>query len=297
LGGSLKDAVNVCIKNLGDFQLAISLARITEHGHDGPVLKDILTNTVLPIALGLGNRWLGSWAFWMLHRRDLAVRILLVRYLIFLLEFLLLTFMKTPLQDIVAAFNIHVTEIGESLYDDPGLALLFSQLRSKTLQAVKGSSEISASAEFNFVLQMSRIFCRMGMRFLLTVEFSSDTRTSGCHVLALDLVRSWSFAQPVLAPKTGDVNSRTILSPLPNRLFALGASVRRSSILIDMDLSSIPTSRRGSFSIKEGVKTQQPAESVQEDNDLLARRAGIGKLIKSAKQDLQVPEFDLSAFS
>jgi hypothetical protein len=71
--------------------------------------------------------------------------------------------MKTPLQDIVAAFNIHVTEIGESLYDDPGLALLFSQLRSKTLQAVKGSSEISASAEFNFVLQMARIFCRMGM--------------------------------------------------------------------------------------------------------------------------------------
>jgi hypothetical protein len=154
----LKDAVNVCIKHLGDFQLAISLARITEQSNDGPVLKDILTNTVLPIALGLGNRWLGSWAFWMLHRRDLAVRILLVSYSYFLHGGILLTLTKTPLQDIVAAFNIHVTEIGESLYDDPGLALLFSQLRSKTLQAVKGSSEISASAEFNFVLQMARIF-------------------------------------------------------------------------------------------------------------------------------------------
>src|SRR5258706_15320142 len=83
LGGSLKDAVNVCIKNLGDFQLAVSLARVTEQSNDGPVLKDILTNTVLPIALGLGNRWLGGWAFWMLHRRDLAVRILLVSYPIF----------------------------------------------------------------------------------------------------------------------------------------------------------------------------------------------------------------------
>jgi len=82
LGGSLKDAVNVCIKNLGDFQLAVSLARVSEQCNDGPVLKDILTNTVLPFALGLGNRWLGSWAFWMLHRRDLAVRILLVSYLI-----------------------------------------------------------------------------------------------------------------------------------------------------------------------------------------------------------------------
>ena len=204
--------------------------------------------------------------------------------------------MKTPLQDIVAAFNIHVTEIGESLYDDPGLALLFSQLRSKTLQAVKGSSEISASAEFNFVLQMARIFCRMGMMFLLSVEFWSNTQTSGCHVLALDLVRSWSFAQPVLAPKTGDVNDRAMISPLPNRLFALGASVRRSSILIDMDLSSIPSSRRGSFSVKGSIETQQHAESVQEENDLIARRAGIGKLIKSAKQDLQVPEFNMGAF-
>jgi hypothetical protein len=64
-----------------------------------------------------------------------------------------------------------------------------------------------------------------------------------------------------------------------------------------MDLSSIPPSRRGSFSIKEGTKTQRPAESVQEENDLLARRVDIGKLIKSAKQDLQVPEFDMSAFS
>ena len=63
-----------------------------------------------------------------------------------------------------------------------------------------------------------------------------------------------------------------------------------------MDLSSIPSTRRGSPSIKEGSETQ-PTESVQEENDLIARRAGIGKLIKSAKQDLQVPEFDMSAFT
>jgi len=74
----LKDAVNVCIKQLGDFQLAIVLARIVEQSNEGPVLKDILVNTVLPTAFQLGNRWLGSWAFWLLHRRDLAVRILLV---------------------------------------------------------------------------------------------------------------------------------------------------------------------------------------------------------------------------
>jgi hypothetical protein len=68
----------VCINKLSDFQLAITLARVVEQGDDGPVLSDILKNTVLPTAFRDGNRWLGSWAFWMLRRRDLAVRILLV---------------------------------------------------------------------------------------------------------------------------------------------------------------------------------------------------------------------------
>lgn len=69
--------MSVCIKQLSDFQLAIALARVVEGSDGGPVLNDILKNTVLPTAFKDGNRWLGSWAFWMLHRRDLAVRILL----------------------------------------------------------------------------------------------------------------------------------------------------------------------------------------------------------------------------
>lgn len=79
LGGSLKDAVHVCLKQLSDFQLAVALARVIE-GDDGQVLRDILNNTVLPIAFREGNRWLGSWAFWLLRRRDLSVRILLVSH-------------------------------------------------------------------------------------------------------------------------------------------------------------------------------------------------------------------------
>lgn len=78
LGGSLKDAVNVCIRNLDDFQLAIALARLGEQGDDGPILKNIISSTVVPTAFRDGNRYLASWAFWKLHRRDLAVRILVV---------------------------------------------------------------------------------------------------------------------------------------------------------------------------------------------------------------------------
>lgn len=71
--------MNVCVKQLDDFQLAVALARVVEQGDDGPVLKSLLNNTVLPIAFTGGNRWLAGWAFWLLHRRDLSVRVLVVR--------------------------------------------------------------------------------------------------------------------------------------------------------------------------------------------------------------------------
>lgn len=59
-------------------------------------------------------------------------------------------------------WGVPTIEIGEPHYDDPSLALLFSELKSKTLQTAKGTSEISGRTEFNFVLQMARVFCRMG---------------------------------------------------------------------------------------------------------------------------------------
>ena len=78
LGGALRDAVRICLKQIGDMQLAIALARIVEGNDDGPVLQDILRETVVPLAFADGNRWLASWAFWLLRRRDLAVRVLVV---------------------------------------------------------------------------------------------------------------------------------------------------------------------------------------------------------------------------
>ena len=81
LGGALRDAVRVCLKQIGDVQLAIALARVVEGNDDGPILQEILMETVVPLAFKDGNRWLASWAFWLLHRRDLAVRILVVRFI------------------------------------------------------------------------------------------------------------------------------------------------------------------------------------------------------------------------
>jgi hypothetical protein len=71
--------------------------------------------------------------------------------------------------------------------------------------------------------------------------------------------------------------------------------LRRSSILIDMDLSSFPPTRRASPERKDDEKVRS-IEPIQEESDLFARKAGLGKLIKSAKQDVQVPEFNMDAF-
>lgn len=69
---------------------------------------------------------------------------------------------QTPLQDIAKVLDVPIPSIGDPHYDDTSLALLFSQLKMKTLQTAKGTSEISGRTEFNFVLQIARAFCRMG---------------------------------------------------------------------------------------------------------------------------------------
>lgn len=261
LGGSLKDAVHVCLRHLSDFQLAIALARVVEGSSDGPVLRDILHNTVIPTAFREGNRWLGSWAFWMLNRRDFAVRILV-----------------TPLRDIADALDIQVIEIGEPHYDDPSLALLFSQLRSKTLQTARGTSEISGRSEFNFVLQIARVFCKMG-----------------CHALALDLVRSWSFERPSISVPAPTEHPPTPYATL-RRSLALDPKLRRrSSIMIDIDIASPASTRK--VSPERSLVRAPTQETIKEEGDLLARKAGLGSLLKSAKQDVRVPEFNMDSFS
>lgn len=77
LADHLQDAVNVCLNQIRDLQLAIAIARVYG-GDNGPVLKRLLEEEVLAIAAQEGNRWLASWAFWMLGRRDFALRALIV---------------------------------------------------------------------------------------------------------------------------------------------------------------------------------------------------------------------------
>lgn len=72
--------MNILVSRVQDTQLAIAVARVYE-GDDGPVLHELLEEKILPQAALDGNSWLASWAFWMLNRKDKAVRALVVSLL------------------------------------------------------------------------------------------------------------------------------------------------------------------------------------------------------------------------
>ena len=64
-----------------------------------------------------------------------------------------------------------------------------------------------------------------------------------------------------------------------------------------MQLDSLPPSRPASPTRRAPEPAPGKANDlVNGENDLIARKAGIGSLMKSAKQDITVPEFDMNSF-
>ncbi|EGY22635.1 regulator of V-ATPase in vacuolar membrane protein [Verticillium dahliae VdLs.17] len=223
LADHLTDAVNVCLHQLKDLQLAIAIARVYE-GDSGPVLRKLLEDEVLNVAAREGNRWLASWAFWMLGRKDMAVRSLITP---------VYTLLETPV----------VPDLRSKLFltDDPALVVLYSQLRQKTLQTLRGASKVTPRIEWEFVLHSAKLFDRMG-----------------CDLLGLDLVRNWEFPQPtatVGALLGGEANPLKLLR-------------RRSSLVVDdMPFSSLRNEVRMAESGKGQSGRHQPPPTMFEEPD------------------------------
>lgn len=120
-----------------------------------------------------GNRWLASWAFWMLRRRDMAVRALIVCNISLAQTFYYSNLDKAPVYTLIE--TPRSPDIQSKLYltDDPALIILYSQLRQKTLQTLRGASRVTPKVEWAFVLHSARLYDRMG-----------------CDILALDLGES-----------------------------------------------------------------------------------------------------------
>ncbi|KNG49742.1 wd repeat-containing protein [Stemphylium lycopersici] len=176
LADHLHDAVSVLHNQLGDTQLAIAVARVYG-GDDSPVLLDFLKNKILPQAAREGNRWLAIWAYWLLNRKDMAVRALV-----------------TPLSDLLDVPEITNPLAKSYLTDDPALVVLYKQLREKSLQTLRGATMVGLREEWDFVLHTAGLYDRMG-----------------CDVLALDLVKTWEFLLP--PPPTKSSLERPSLNP------------------------------------------------------------------------------------
>ncbi|UPX15395.1 regulator of (H+)-ATPase in vacuolar membrane [Ascochyta rabiei] len=179
LADHLQDAVQVLHNQLKDTQLAIAVARVYG-GDDHPVLLTFLKDKILPQAARDGNRWLATWAYWLLGRRDTAVRSLV-----------------TPLSRLLSPPETPNFLSKSYLTDDPALVVLYKQLREKSLQTLRGATMIGMREEWEFVLHTANLYERMG-----------------CDVLALDLVKSWEF---LLTPPPKIVPGRPPLSPLMPR--------------------------------------------------------------------------------
>jgi hypothetical protein len=237
LADHLSDAVNVCLTQMKDLQLAIAVARVYE-GDSGPVLRRLLEEEVLNLAATEGNRWLASWAFWMLKRRDMAVRALIVsvpdqhrrRTDIDLPQTPVYTFLETPGSPDIKSRSF--------LTDDPALIILYSQLRQTTLQTLRGAAKVNPSAEWEAVLHNARLYSRMG-----------------CDALGLELVRNWEFL-PAAPPKGG----------LGGEVNPLRMTRRRSSLVV-ADLPVAGLTLGSGMGEKEGHAKAKAPPTVFEEPD------------------------------
>jgi RAVE protein 1 C terminal len=251
LAGALQDAVDVCAHQLGDIQLAVTIARVYE-GEDGRVLRELIEDSILPQAAETGNRWMATWAFWMLKRRDKAVRALISP-------------IHTLLDDSPYPAGPPEQKIppGAKSYlsNDPALVILYRQLREKTISTLRGATMIKPREEWDFITRNARLYSRMG-----------------CDLLALDLVRNWEFLRAPPRPVKRLSLNPSVASD-PRRLLR-----RRSSLVVD-DLPQLssprsagvpasPKSKDSSSGVTAGAKKLPPSVPEEPDANSLLDRFG-----------------------
>jgi hypothetical protein len=131
------------------------------------------------------------------------------------------------------------------LSNDPALVILYKQIREKSLQTIKGATQLPPTAEWNFVLRNARLYDRMG-----------------CDLLALDLVSHWEFLRAELPLVKRRTPVRLDGEAVDYRKFLR----RRSSLVVaDLPISPNLSSRdlQSSF-IPEQKKSSSPPTTFEE---------------------------------
>lgn len=146
-------------------------------------------------------------------------------------------FTKTPVYTLLET-PVSSNNLDAKLFltDDPALVVLYSQLRQKTLQTLRGASKVMPRTEWEFVIHNARLYDRMG-----------------CDLLGLDLVRNWEFLRQ-LPLSDGDFGGEIDPRKLLRR--------RGSMIVQDMPLSPVAPG-----DMKTGGHGVKPPPSVFEEPD------------------------------
>ncbi|CAG8616565.1 5229_t:CDS:10, partial [Paraglomus brasilianum] len=196
LGNKLKDAVNVCLKHLDDFQLAIAICRVYE-GDDGPVLKSVFDDYVIPLAVKNKDRWLAHIVYWFMNQRDRAIKATML-----------------PLDELHLR-HYQPTSTYDTSSHDAALIVLYKQLKEKSVQTIRGASEISAEIEYTLVLRTIFAYERMG-----------------CPLLALHLLKTWVFTSDIASSEFSQISPSSPTSSL-KRLRS-----RRRTTILDVPLNN-----------------------------------------------------------
>ena len=199
---------------------------------------------------------------------------------------------------------------------------LSRRLKAQAKYRVKRSLTLSCrSLGYSVGWVRYSIVLNSNVQYLISV----NSFVLGCHALGLDLVKHWSFDRipaerllpsPSSPPSSslfgeterrenGVTNGTARPAPSNRRSFLGLKAAHRRSLIIDMEVPSLPPSVAGtpvpsspvraSLTNGNGPAAIVPSPPIVNPENM-ARQAGLGSLMKSAKRDVHVPEFDMSAF-
>ncbi|KAJ3123058.1 regulator of (H+)-ATPase in vacuolar membrane [Nowakowskiella sp. JEL0407] len=191
LGDRLKDAVNVCLKQLNDFQLAIVICRLYQ-GDQSEVLADLL-NTLLSDSSKSEDRWACSIFFTLLNQKENAL--------------------YATLMDLSTLTPGQSDSVVDSKSFDPDLLVLYNYLR-KRMRLLRMDEKVSIpkDLEFDFVYRCASQYEELGLPALaLEIVLSAPKPTpkasikSDKNIVRLDSDApkeskaeeiDWSFGSP-----------------------------------------------------------------------------------------------------
>ncbi|KAI8144673.1 RAVE protein 1 C terminal-domain-containing protein [Fennellomyces sp. T-0311] len=253
LADKLKDAVGIILKNLKDYQLAIAICRVYEGDHS-PLLKEILRNHVLPIAIETGDRWLLSMTHTMLNEPREAIRTLVV-----------------PLSE---CSSTHIPEDDTvANVSDPNLFIMYRHLKEQLRVQNQQGLEMSPMLEYTFSLRVSRAYERLGCPLLALYILSK------CKRPAQALTTSESKQETMAQNGAPEKESRAA------DLFADDEPARAADLFAENDIFASSSSKSNADDIFADEPSISKADDIFGDDDWLKKYMSTEDASVSGEQD------------